>query len=105
MARVSGDGAHLVGVGIKTTISCQHGYTYEVAESALSYADNALITNHVAALTVETEADRYMHSGHIDIYLFFNSAGALEGRLRVRVRSKNRHVGVCSGSLSFKAKV
>ncbi len=104
-ARVSGDGAHLVGIGIKTTIQCQHGYTYEVAESALSYADNALITNHVAALTLDTEADQYMRAGHIGIYLLFNSAGSLEGRLRVRIHSKNRHVGVCSGSLSFKAKI
>ena len=104
-ARVSGDGAHLVGVGIKTIISCQHGYTYEVASPWLSYSDNVLISNHVATATLETEADQYMRAGHIGIYLFFSSAGALEGRLRVRIRSKNRHVGVCAGSLSFKAKV
>jgi hypothetical protein len=63
------------------------------------------IINHVAALTVEAEADQYMGAGHIGIYLFFNNAGSLEGRVRVRIRSKNRHVGLCSGSLSFKAKV
>jgi hypothetical protein len=104
MARVSGDGAHLIGIGVKTTLSCQHGYTYEVDESALSYRDSAPITNHVATLTVETYADRYMRSGRIGVYLFFNRAGSLEGRARVRIRSKNRRVGVCSGSLSFKAK-
>jgi secreted trypsin-like serine protease len=105
MARVSGDGAHLVGIGVKTTLSCQHGYSYEVDESALSYRDSAPITNHVATLTVETYADRYMRSGRIGLFLFFNRAGSLEGRARVWIRSKNRHVGVCSGSLSFKAKV
>ncbi|MCW3033309.1 MAG: peptidase and chymotrypsin/Hap [Solirubrobacterales bacterium] len=104
-ARVSGDGAHLVRVGIKTTIPCQHGYTYGLAESALSYADNVLVTNHVATLTIETEGDRYMRAGRIGVYLFFNGAGSLEGRMRARIRSKNRHVGVCAGSLSFKAKV
>jgi hypothetical protein len=104
-ARVSGDGAHLVGIGIKTTISCQHGYTYEVASPWLSYSDNVLISNHVATATLETEADQYMRVGHIGVYLSFNSGGSVEGRVRVRIRSKNRHVGVCSGSLSFKAKV
>jgi secreted trypsin-like serine protease len=105
MARVSGDGAHLVGIGVKTTLSCQHGFTYEVDESALSYRDSALITNHVATLTVETDTDRYMRSGRIGLYLSFSGAGSLEGRARVRIRSKNGHVGLCSGSLSFKAKV
>ena len=103
--RVSGDGQHLVGIGIKTTIQCHHGYTYEIAGPWLSYSDNVLISNHVAAATLETEADQYMRAGHVGIYLSFNSAGAIEGRLRVRIRSKNRHVGVCSGSLSFKAKI
>ena len=104
-ARVSGDGAHLVGIAIKTTIQCQHGYTYEVASPWLSYSDNVPISNHVAATTLETEADQYMRSGHIGLYLFFNSAGSLEGRLRVHIRSRNRHVGLCSGALSFKAKI
>jgi hypothetical protein len=105
MARVSGDGAHVVGIGVRTTLSCQHGYTYEVDESALSYRDTALIANHVATLTVETNANRYMRSGRIGLYLFFNSAGSLEGRAHVRIRAKNRHVGLCSGSVSFKAKI
>jgi Trypsin len=104
-ARVSGDGTHLVGIGIKTTIQCQHGYTYGVQSPWLSYSDNVLISNHVAATTLETEADQYMWAGHIGLYLFFNGAGSLEGRLRVRIRSKNRHVGLCSGALSFKAKI
>jgi hypothetical protein len=103
-ARVSGDGAHLVGMGIKTTIQCQHGYTYEVQGPWLSYSDNVVISNHIAATTLETEADRYMRAGHIGIYLFFSSAGSLEGSLRVRIRSRNRRVGLCSGSLSFKAR-
>lgn len=104
-ARVSGDGAHLVGIAIKTTIQCQHGYTYEVASPWLSYSDNVPINNHVAAATLETEGDQYMRAGHIGIYLLFNGAGSLEGRLRVHIRSKSRHVGLCSGALSFKARI
>jgi hypothetical protein len=103
--RVSGDGQHLVAVGIKTTIQCQHGYTYEVQGPWLSYSDSVLISNHIATATLETEADQYMRAGHIGLYLFFNSARTLEGRLRVRIRSNNRHVGVCAGSLSFKARI
>jgi hypothetical protein len=104
-ARVSSDGAHLVGIGIKTTIQCRRGYTYEVASPWLSYSDNVPISNHVAAATLETKADQYMRAGHIGIYLFFNDAGSLEGRLRMHIRAKNRHVGLCSGALSFTAKV
>jgi hypothetical protein len=103
-ARVSGDGAHLVGLTIKTTVPCQHGYSYEVASPWLSYSDNVPIANHVAAATLETESDRYMRAGHLGLYLFFNGAGSLEGRLRVRIQARNRRVGLCSGALSFKAK-
>jgi hypothetical protein len=103
-AQVSGDGQHLVGLAIKMTVQCQHGYTYEIGSSWLSYPDDLPITNHVVATTLETESDKYMKAGSIGAYLFFNSAGSLEGRLRVHIRSRNRHVGLCSGALSFKAK-
>ena len=45
-----------------------------------------------------------MKAGSIGAYLSFNGAGSLEGRLRVHIRSRNKHVGLCSGALSFKAK-
>ena len=103
-AQVSGDGQHLVGLAIKMTVQCQHGYTYEIWSSWLSYPDNLPITNHVAATILETESDQYMKAGSIGAYLSFNGAGSLEGRLRVHIRSRNKHVGLCSGALSFKAK-
>ena len=31
------------------TVQCQHGYTYEIWSSWLSYPDNLPITNHVPA--------------------------------------------------------
>jgi Trypsin len=103
-ARVSGDGQHLVAFAIKAIVRCQHGYTYEVGNSWLSYADNSPITNHTVATTLETEPDRYMRAGSIGVYLLFNGAGSLEGRLRAHIRSRNRRAGLCSGALNFTAK-
>jgi hypothetical protein len=102
---VSGDGQNVVGLGVKTSVPCQHGYIYELETSWLSYSDYAPIASHVVATTLETERSGYMRAGSVGLYLLFSSTGTLEGRLHIHIRSKNRHAGLCSGTLSFKAKV
>ncbi len=92
---VSGDGKHVVGIRIKTTVQCQHGYSYEVEDSWLSYQEDELISNHVARVTLETPATRYVHAGSVGVYLQFNGSGGVVGRLRVRLRAKNRKAGLC----------
>ena len=94
----------MVGIAVKTSLACQHQYSYELEDSWLSYQDYAAIISHVVATTLETSASRYMRAGSIRLYLQFSSSGTLEGRMRIHIASKNRRSGLCSGTLKFKAK-
>jgi hypothetical protein len=102
-AHVAEDGTHLVGLTAKMTVNCQHGYTYKLDSSWLSYSDTVLITNHVVTATLETEESRYAKAGDVGLHLQFNDSGALEGRLRAHIRTRNSRAGLCSGTLRFKA--
>lgn len=94
-ARVSGDGKHLVLIEIKADINCQHGYYYPLEESWLSYRENEVINNHIVRTTLETDASPYVKAGLVGVHLQFNGSGSVEGRLRVRIMSKSKRVGLC----------
>jgi Trypsin len=102
-AHVAGDGTHLVGLTAKVTVDCQHGYTFEVDSSWLSYADTVLITNHLATTTLEAETSKYVKAGSIGLRLTWNGTSTLEGRLRIHIRTKHSRAGLCTGTLPFKA--
>lgn len=103
--RVSGDGKHLVAVAIRATIQCQRGHTYALRGSWLSYRDNVPIPDHVGATTLTTASDKHMTRGSIGIHVYFDKPGSLQGRLRIRIRSSDRSAGMCSGALTFNARV
>lgn len=103
--RVSGDGKHLVAVAIRATIQCQRGHTYALMGSWLSYRENVPIPDHVGARTLTTAPDRYMKRGSISIHVYFDTPRSLQGRVRVRIRSRDRSAGMCSGALTFNARV
>ncbi|HSZ13708.1 MAG TPA: trypsin-like serine protease [Solirubrobacteraceae bacterium] len=102
-AQVAGDGTYLVGITAKVTVNCQHGYTFEIDNSWLSYAEPASITNHVVMTTLEAERSRYLEGGTIDLWLQFNGSNALQGRLHIHIRTKHSRAGLCTGTVPFKA--
>jgi hypothetical protein len=104
MIHVSGDGAHVVGIGIKMPVNCRHGNALTLSESWLWHADNFLITNHTVRTTLEWPASRDTKTGTIGVYLQFTAPGTLEGQLRVRLPYRSRRIGLCSGALKFTAK-
>src|SRR5271165_2889695 len=101
---VSGDGKHIVGLGIKMPVRCQGGHLSILEISLLSYAKNLPIANHIARPPLETAADNEFRAGHIGVYALFNAPGSLEGRLHIHIPSTSRRVGLCSGTLKFTAK-
>jgi len=101
---VSGDGKHIVGLGIKMPVRCQGGHLSILEISLLSYAKNLPIANHIARAPLETAADNEFRAGHIGVYALFNAPGSLEGRLHIHIPSTSRRVGLCSGTLKFTAK-
>jgi hypothetical protein len=102
---VSGDGKHIVGMSIKMPVPCEHEYALPFEISLFSYANNVVITEHIARATVETASSRYVKAGDIGMYFQFSASGSLEGRVRVHMRSTDRHAGLCAGTLKFTAKI
>jgi hypothetical protein len=101
---VSGDGKHVVGLKIKMPVTCQHGYSWPLEISFLSYAEDATITDSVARETFAVAADNESKAGDIGMFLQFGVNGTLEGRLRVHIPFRSRRVGLCEGTLKFTAK-
>jgi hypothetical protein len=100
---VAGDGAHIVGIRIKTPVTCQHGYEININESWLSYAQPLAIENHIARTTLEWAPGRETRRGTIGVYVTFAPDNAVEGRLRIHLPYRNHHVGLCSGTWKFVA--
>jgi hypothetical protein len=85
------------------TVGCQHGYTFEIDNSWLSYAEPLPITNHVVTTTLEAERSRYLQGGTIGVWLQFNGSNTLQGRLHIHIRTKHSRAGLCTGTVPFKA--
>jgi len=100
---VSGDGQHVVGMLIKMPVRCHHGYELSLSESWLSYADNVLIENHTVHTMLEWLSSRETKRGTMTAFLNFTAPNTLEGRLRVHLPYRSRRVGLCAGTLSFRA--
>ena len=93
--RVSGNGRHVVGLEIKATINCQHGYTYE-PDIGWPLANYAAIHNHAARMTLASASYGYFKAGRFGVYLHFNNAGYVEGVASINVRARDRRTGLCS---------
>jgi secreted trypsin-like serine protease len=94
VARVTGDGGHLVNLTAEASLRCQHGYSTTYGVSFYS-GESAAINDHVARASGPIAGSRYLRRGHFGIYIHFDSAGIIEGRLSLRVRARNRRVGLC----------
>jgi hypothetical protein len=101
---VSADGNHIVGLSIKMTVQCRHGYHLPLEASFLSYARNLTITNHAARETLEMAAGGEYKAGHVGFSAQFTAPGSLTGRLRVRIPTRSRKLGLCAATLKFTAK-
>jgi hypothetical protein len=100
---VSGDGKHVVGLKLKMPVPCQHGYSFPLEISFLSYAEAVAITNGIARGTLEVGGDNESKAGDVGMFLQFGANGTLEGRLRVHIPFRSRRVGLCEGTLKFTA--
>ncbi len=104
MIHVSAGGDDIVGISIKTPVTCQDGHRLALEDRWLSYAEHVAITNHIASRTLEVPAGRASTTGQIGLFLRFMTTGTLEGRLSVRIPSRSRRTGLCAGTLRFTAK-
>jgi trypsin len=104
-ARVAADGQHLVRIQVKALIKCQHKRSVELDDSWLSSSETVTIQKHVARISGATLATKYWRAGYIGVYMQFNGSGIAEGRVRVRVRSRDRRTGLCyAGAIRFVAR-
>jgi secreted trypsin-like serine protease len=104
MIHVSGGGDDIVGISIKTPVTCQHGHQLPLEDRWLSYSQDVAITNHIARRTLEVPAGRASTAGQLGLFVRFMAAGSLEGRLNVRIPFKSRRMGLCATTLRFTAK-
>ncbi len=104
MIHVSGGGDDIVGISVKTPVTCQHGHQLPLEDRWLSYSDDVAITNHIARRTLRVPAGRASAAGQVGLFLRFMAAGGLEGRLSVRIPSRNQRIGLCTGTVRFMAK-
>jgi hypothetical protein len=94
-ARVSSDGLHLVHLSAKATLGCQHGRSAAYGVAGFPTSEPAAISAQVLRASGSTAAGRSWYAGRFGIYMHFDATGIVEGRLQLRVRSRNPRLGLC----------